>query len=183
MSIINPKHLVTTDDMLYYLHEYHPYYSDSFTKERNPNYDKASKMIFKLKCGDQDALDHFIQKLDKLIPHEVCLSYVPSSDSTKTNSGISRVAQALSKLHNRIDATSCLKRVVSIPKAAYGGPRSIEVHLSSIRLQNANLINGKDVVLLDDITTSGSSFEACKIILQRAQPKSITCFALGKTTR
>jgi predicted amidophosphoribosyltransferase len=40
---------------------------------------------------------------------------------------------------------------------------------------------GREVLLLDDVTTSGSSLEACKRLLLDAGAAAVKCAALGRT--
>ena len=44
---------------------------------------------------------------------------------------------------------------------------------------DAGLIHGKDVLLFDDVVTTGATLEAAKQAVSRHDPKSITCLALA----
>ncbi len=77
---------------------------------------------------------------------------------------------------------ACLVRHKSIAKKATGGDRSIEVDLNSIRVEDADCIKGKRVLLLDDVTTSGNSLLACRRLLLQAGAADVKMVALGRTT-
>lgn len=74
-----------------------------------------------------------------------------------------------------------LQRQFSVEKLAYGGSRNESVHLNSIRL-NPNMSVAKDVVLLvDDVTTSGASLEACRKILLANGAERVAMLTLGQS--
>ena len=55
--------------------------------------------------------------------------------------------------------------------------RSVDTHLSTIWAYK-NVVD-KDILIVDDIVTSGSSMKACKQLLLKAGARSVTCFAFG----
>lgn len=79
------------------------------------------------------------------------------------------------------DATLCLRRVKSIPKLSVGGNRELSIHFESIEVKNAQLIQNKNVLLLDDVSRSGNSLRAGKELLLKAGASKVKCVALGKT--
>lgn len=44
-----------------------------------------------------------------------------------------------------------------------------------------HLIKGKNVLLLDDVRTTGNSLSACKQVLEEAGALTVQCLALGQT--
>jgi predicted amidophosphoribosyltransferase len=126
------------------------------------------------------ALRNFHQKIDPLLAPGIAIAVVPSHNTTTSPSGIQELAQMLAA-NGRVDATSCLVRHKSISKQATGGARSVKRNLQTIRVENADLIVGKEVLLLDDVSTTGSSLEACKQLLLAAGASSVKCAVLGKT--
>jgi predicted amidophosphoribosyltransferase len=156
---------------------YHPYHGG-----RNELFDGFSSKILELKENNILAVNHFFNLLKNYFDEDYTITVVPSHDPLKTTSGLKTLAQKLATFNNWTDATSCLIRTKKIGKLAHGGNRSIDVHLNSIRVNNANLIRGKNVLVLDDVTTSGNSLLACKKLLKEASALNIRTFAIAKTS-
>ena len=125
------------------------------------------------------ALRRLIQQLDPLLSPDIAIAVVPSHDPAAGISGIHQLAQALAR-QSRIDATECLVRFKQIPKLATGGSRSVARHMSSIRVEHAEITQGREVLLLDDVTTSGNSLVACRRLLRFRQhgnpPRAVQLF-------
>jgi predicted amidophosphoribosyltransferase len=164
-------------DELMYCGEYQPYRKHG---EKNPNFNVYSGFLLDLKENQTGAVERFHTSLEKIVAPDIPVAIVPSHDPAKTTSGLRALAQKLAA-SDRIDATSCLVRTKKIDKLAHGGDRSIEVHLASIVVANPKLIQGRDVLLLDDVTTSGNSLEACRQLLMKAGANRVQKLALGKT--
>ncbi len=161
---------------------YHPYWNNRETRERNPRFDVFSGKLLDLKEGKPSAIEYFFDILDKEINPGVTICVVPSSDADNTDSGIAKLALALAN-SNRKDMVYYLQRKKSIPKLAHGGYRGKEVHYQSIETVKDMDITGDIVLLMDDITTSGNSLYACKNILIESGADTVEMFALGKTVR
>ena len=164
-------------DTLLYCGIYQPYRRHG---EKNPNFDAYSGLVLDFKENQTAAIERFRAFLEPRIAPDVPIAIVPSHDPAKTTSGLRTLAQKLAAA-DRIDATDCLVRKVKIDKLATGGNRSIEVHLGSIGVQNEKLFQGLDVLLLDDVTTSGNSLEACKQILLKAGANRVQKLVIAKT--
>lgn len=164
---------------IYYLNIYHPYYIGA-KKHKNPNFDKFSSLILDVKKKEQSAINHFYKHLDSFVRKDCPIAIVPSSNPENINTGICQIAILLSQ-HSRINATSCLQRHRKVEKKSRGGNRSIDVDLSTINVNNKEIIKGKNVLLLDDVTTSGNSLYACEQLLLQAGAAKVLKLALGKT--
>lgn len=171
--------------MTYYLGEYHSYRLPN-SNEINPEFhNHKCGLILDLKTLDykgEQAVEHFLKEINSrvTIPNDFTIVIVPSSDKDNTETGVKELAQRLAK-NGRIDGTSCLVRHTSIPKSSKGGPRNIGVHLNSIKVVNEQLIKGKRILLIDDVTTSGSSLNACEMLLKQAGAVQVEKLALAKT--
>lgn len=161
------------------LGEYYPYRIEG---QINPHFDQWSGSILNLKRSKVPAIDFFYRKLNPLLGTNFAIATVPSSNSENASPGIRKLAIKLAG-NQRIDATSCLIRHKSIDKLATGGRRNQDVHFDSIQVQNPHLIQGQEVLLLDDVSTSGNSLLACKALLMDAGAKSVQCLVLGQTVR
>jgi predicted amidophosphoribosyltransferase len=166
-------------DQILCLNDYHPYRIEG---KRNPHFDDWSSKILDLKNMKMSAIEYFHKILDPRLDAEFSIAIVPSSNSETLDSGIRKLAVKLAA-NSRTDATSCLVRYKSIDKLATGGNRNREVHLTSIRVQQNYLIQGQEVLLLDDVSTSGNSLLACKALLTNAGAKRVQCLALGGTVK
>jgi hypothetical protein len=80
------------------------------------------------------------------------------------------------------NGTDVLVRTKTVTPKHLGGIRGdINYEMESLYVQDADLIRGKEVLLLDDVTTSGASLKAGKELLLRAGAKLVVPFALGET--
>jgi predicted amidophosphoribosyltransferase len=159
-----------------YIWEYHPYRGGY-----NPNFDDKSRTILDLKNGNQDAIEKVVNLIEPLLGTDFGIAVVPSHDPKKENSGIKQVARRLAAKPGRTDLTDCLERIIEIPKLAHGGRRGIDVHLDSIIVNNPSQIRGKEILLLDDVRTSGSSLSACEQLLKGYGAKLVCCLAIAQT--
>lgn len=144
-----------------------------------------SSGILDLKNGDSLAINYFFDCIhSNLAANDFdCILVVPPHHSCNNKSGIQLLGQKIAKVNNLIDATSCLMRHKNIDKLSTGGNRNLETHLKSIKVFDEEVIQGKDVLLFDDISTTGNSLKACKKILEDAGVKTVKCFVLSKTIR
>jgi predicted amidophosphoribosyltransferase len=175
---------IPTNEGIEFMGKYFPYwvYDEEGNKSKNPKFDAYSGNVLNLKNRQEPAVKGFSQNLKKIIPKGTIIAIVPSHDPAKKVSGIRDIAHQLIKEEHVVDGTECLKRNTKIPKLASGGNRNLKVHLGSIIVENTNIIKGKTVFLLDDVTTTGNSLLACKKLLETAGAKAVKCYALGKTT-
>lgn len=183
--MIDLKFLSVEGEILYY-GVYKRYWSDRENRVVNPELDDFTRAIMDVKAnGMPEKKRKALQRFSKLLNRDVALGtticYVPSSDPEKTSTGIRSIAEVLCE-YGRIDATSCLERHVKIQSAKEGGPRNRQVHYNSIRVVNKHLVQDKDILLLDDVTTTSSSLLACKeLLIKYGGARSVLCVALGQT--
>lgn len=164
---------------IYFLRKYHPYHGGL-----NPNFRATnSGLVLDLKEGKESAVDHFLGVINKKFSFgesfTVCV--VPSSNPEKIDSGIKRLAKRLAADHNRIDGTSCLVRTEKIHKLAHGGLRDKQIHLDTIKVVKHELIEGQEVLLLDDVMTTKNSLIACRDLLYMVGARKVQPIAIAKT--
>lgn len=109
----------------------------------------------------------------------VTICVVPSSDSTKKESGIGMLGEMLAE-NGRVNKVYYLRRTRSIAKLALGGERNKEIHMQTISTIDDIDISGDIILLMDDVTTTGNSLYVCKEILLERGAKTVKMFALGK---
>jgi len=177
----DPKTEDTLEGPIVSLGEYHSY---TRHKEQGTEFPAHSKRILDLKNKYERGLSYFFDYLSEKVKTPDAIAVVPSSDATKgPTSGCHALADRLCQKLGITNAGACLVRHTSIAKKAKGGDRSISVDLNSVRVENADLIKGKRVLLIDDVTTSGNSLLACRRLLLKAGAKDVKMVALGRTTQ
>jgi len=138
----------------------------------------VEKRIMQVKQKKQLEIEYFVDLLDDCIPVSCAVCNVPSHDHRDPEPGVRRIVMGLTRAV-RANASGCLVRNRTIAKLSRGGERGLHVHLHSITLTNMAALRGREVVIIDDIVTSGSSLKACKQIVGRANPKKVTLIALA----
>jgi predicted amidophosphoribosyltransferase len=167
---------------IYYLGDYHPW-----RNRQNPRFDAYSRRVLDLKDREPTprqaaAIEYFVEEIAKYIGSTFAVVAVPSHKPGVTDSGVIQLAQTLARTYENItDATGCLIRTEEIDKLSTGGVRSIEVHLNSMGVRHAHLIRNRDVLVLDDVSTSGNSLKASELLLKNAGVRSVTLMAVGRT--
>ena len=170
----------------YFMMDYYSY------KSGQQDYD--SQTLVYLKGGsvyDQNRKDEFIGRIQiwlrkcvkkikaKHSGNEIVFGFVPGhSPSSPDSFMISELARIDEGPHFAVDP-KMLKRHKTVEKQATGGPRSIEIHLNSIRVKGD--VNGKIVCILDDVWTSGCTMNACVQLLEEKGAKEVYTLIIGKT--
>ncbi len=169
------------------------YFINYYTKRDNwdncnsDNLIKSSKLALEFKDSDKSKyFKKVFNFLDNIILSNIVLCCVPSHKEANLEHSITSLVKLLSK-NGRIDGSNCLIRSKTIQKiSSPNSDRSEQVHLNSIKEQNTHLFINKNVLLLDDIVTSGNSMRACSKILMQPNKgtigaKSILKLAVWKT--
>ncbi len=162
------------------LARYHKYWTTRERRDRSRFVGEFEKMILDMKEMKGRPIKMFYELLDPLLGKGFSICVVPSSDPSVKNNGISYVGRMLAR-SGRKDRVGFLIRHIKIQKLASGGDRSRKVHLSSIRVSEEMTVEGEDVLLLDDIFTSGNSLLACRDILIANGARSVEMLVLGRT--
>lgn len=162
-------------------------YCPQYLREHN---DPLSKDILTLKdqyCSNSDK-QKVIKKFTKVMrtllrsdnPYVICV--MPNSCRGFNSSGLRDVAKNLS-LPPIIDGTRVLERIQELPAKHLGGPRNYQKEIKSLQVSAPDIIQNRIVLLLDDVTTTGTSLQAGRDTLLEAHAADVVCFALGKTYR
>ncbi len=162
------------------LRRYHRYWISKSRKEKNPFAGKFDRLVLDVKERKCHAIKYFAELIDPFLGRGFSICVVPSSDSSVGSNGIRCLGRKLAE-KGRKDRTGFLIRQCDIKKLAEGGDRSKRIHMASIRAAGDVSVEGEDILLLDDITTSGNSLRACKDILIANGARSVEMLALGRT--
>lgn len=143
--------------------------------------DKNTQDILRVKELDPNAIRRFAQEVSDFLMPGIAIAIVPSHAPEKTDTGIRRVGQLVANSCGRIDATGVLQRTQMIRPLHEGGDRRPEVLRASLRVANPELVKGQSLVLLDDVTTTGTSLHVGYHMLLEAGAARVKLLALGKT--
>ncbi len=171
-----------------HVREYHPYWLPG--RVRNPEFRDEDGRVLDLKCnvasGVAAAARDFARVLrPMLLPARTVLAVVPGHQVSLTNrnSPLGRVVASLvDEIGPRfLDGSDVLVRHHTIEKLVTGGERGPEVHTGSIRVARPELVAGRCVIVLDDVTTTGNSLGACRALLREAGATRVGALALART--
>ena len=161
--------------VFFYLYDYYP-----ISHPEHLNNVFSRKLISWKQNGENS--EWFAKQLDDILANDLTILTVPPHTPNK-ESGLTTLLKDICKKHNILDASSCLRRTKKIDKLASGGPRSIKIHLDSIKLVDPQLLEGRDkILLIDDIKSTGNSLFACEIRIKEQFPNCLIYkFTLGET--
>jgi len=172
------KHELSTELIIIrYLNKYLP-------KSRYDVQDDFSKSIIGLKNKDNNFINYFFRILKSKIaknPNTV-ICVVPSSTIAKRSSGIRELSIKLKDHCNLSMGLQIIQRGTDVtPQHERIGRSSYEEQYNSLYLIDVNLTKNKNILLLDDIITSGNTLLACSNLLLKHGAKKIICLVLGRT--
>ena len=178
-----PAKEIVDGETIHSLGEYHPYTRYKLMGGDPACWPEHSSMILNLKKRYASAVDYFFAHLQPRVKKAEAVAVVPGHDADATAaSGACLLGRRLAEASHCVDATGCLVRHTTIAKKATGGDRSIEVDLNSIEVRHPELIQGRRVLLIDDVKTSGNSLLACRMLLMEAGAAEVVMVAMGRTT-
>jgi hypothetical protein len=174
------------------LGKYYPKYDRQYK-----DMDKFSDMILDIKKDEKKldpqsgeyyyykkAINYFTNQLRSILSdtEEYVICVIPTHAVGTAPSGIRTIAKRLCS-PPIINGTDVLSRAFEIPKKAIGGNRDLQKEIESLIVSDENIIRDRQVLLMDDITTTGTSLKAGKYRMERAGVALIALLALAKTQR
>ncbi len=172
-----------SDTNVLYLHNYY--------SVRYKEHSGISEMILRFKEGDARAIDFFAKEMieamddyyaghmDYLSRMLVCI--VPSHEKGKYSLGLVRLAKRICENYGLKNAVNLIQRTKTHERKSQGGNRDIEVMIDSLSLNPMIEIKGRNIIILDDVTTTGNSINAIRKILRENGAGQIVPQTLGKT--
>ena len=160
-----------------YIHMYYPVRSGLF----NP----VSQLILDFKNCIPEAFNYFRLKTSSWIKQNLHDSYmicaVPSSKGGFVNS-ITRLAEKLSGDHpSMIDGSQCIVKLMTHESFCKTNKRDADLLRRSTFISDH--VKGYNILLLDDITSSGTSFNVISQMLLDKGANSVTCLAMAQTAK
>ncbi|MCQ6962509.1 ComF family protein [Methanolobus chelungpuianus] len=141
-----------------------------------------SSLILAVKNQKKAAVEFFVKLLIVILSdkEEFVICVIPSHEAGLKPSGIRDIAKRLCK-EPIIDGTDILVRSKTIPSKHQSGVRDLRLERESLDVINKNKIKGRNILLLDDVATTGTSLVAGRSKLLEAGAKSVASIALGHT--
>lgn len=134
-------------------------------------------------CGDYELKDAFFANQRwwmRLRFHGYTIVPVPSFGERDARRGFNHVRAMFSSLD--LPVVDRLVKTADVKQADLHllERRKIGRH---IQLTNGPSLEGKKVLLVDDLCTTGSTIRACVSLLEKCHPKKIVVFTMGRTLR
>ena len=145
--------------------------------------DCNSDLLRKFKLGDQNSISIILPMIEKYlltnIFNNTLLIPIPSCNKNKINT-ITKITPLLCDVASHLfNGSNTLKKVFSTPSFCASGYRNIKLLKKSIRADGD--ITSYNILLLDDVSSTGKTFKTIASLLYELNPKSITCLSIGKT--
>ena len=155
-----------------------------FVPGHNEDHDNSYIIMRALKNRDIKYINFLSKALNTILKKQkITLCRIPSSKVSKA-SGCDDLIKELCRINPEFeDASQSIKRTQNIVPAHLGGRRDEELHKKTSLISDLELFNNKDVLLIDDIITTGTSAKAfSELIEEKTNPKSLNLLTFGKTT-
>lgn len=145
-------------------------------------HDQYSRMILDFKKGRPDSVRHFEEQLRAEIPDFCTLVVFPGHDPAHPVCPLHGVVERICCDNPTLrDASRSLRRTHYRQKSAYGN--HFESHLHTLGVFQKERIVSQNVLLLDDVSTTGNSIAAGRQLLLEAGASSVSALTLAKTYR
>ena len=141
-------------------------------------------LLYQLKgCGDYEMGQIFFCHQANVLHHRFW-NYVivpaPSYFARDEERGFNHVVTMFAEL--RLPIIRCLEKTKDIKQADLSAAERTKIG-KSLRMKNARALYRKNVLLVDDVMTTGSTIKACISLLQKARPKRIVVLTMARVAR
>ena len=156
---------------------YHPWQDG-----HNPNFDAFSRVILDIKDQHIKGINYCTNQLRSIISstEDYVICVIPTHAAGTEPSGIRTIAKRLCS-RSVIDGTDIISRVFEIPKKTVGESSDMQLEIKSLAVTDESVVRGRQVLLLDDVTTTGTSLKAGKYLIEQAGAEIVVLLALART--
>jgi predicted amidophosphoribosyltransferase len=174
---------------------YHPF---NIQGQKNPNCDQVSRLMMDFKDPTnrnyQNAVGHFTKLIIAHLPritygkvpiigYDFIVTVAPSHSKDGTSDALNAVARKVCQNFPRWTYTQVLRRHTTVLSShKQGGNRNLATHIQSMEVTLPAIVQGTRVLVIDDVTTSGSTLTACHQLLMGAKTLDTIAIALLETT-
>ena len=139
-----------------------------------------TRLIGALGKGRRWPQRRLLERLGPMLAGGIAVAVVPSHVAYAVDAPLRELARRLAAEAGRTDATDCLERHTTIRRILFGGPSTRALHRATVAVTRPELVQGRAVLLLDDVAKSGASLVACRELLLEAGASSVQAVALGR---
>ena len=154
-------------------------------------YKKSYFSFIMLKKEAHDPFRHFkfvkaVHNFITMLDGEWIICSIPGHEKT-TNESNALYSQVLSKVYLNGRQTlqnTLVQRKYTVDKKSMSTTERVKdykIEMESLKINDKINVKNKNVVIFDDITTTGCSMVAAKTLLKEAGAKNVVCVALGRT--
>ncbi len=182
VMIRREKGIRSKDCKYYVIHDYYPL--SGIGSDVNTDISVIRNLIFSFKNGDKANVEYAARIIVDSVKkaginlENTCLMIIPASEPESTIKRFQyfcdMVAKAL-KIENGFNYLSAIKHEATKGCASK--------NITPFMQPNPQRYEGKNIILFDDVITSGSSFKQVATLLLNTGAKSVTGIFLAKTTR
>lgn len=178
-------HFSKTDKNVLYLYDYF--------SVRYKEHSGMSEKILRFKEGDAQSIEYFVNVMSEAMDsyyneNEVHLSdmlicVVPSHVKGMYSTGLVQMAKKLAAKYKMSNETNLIIRTKTHEKKSQGGNRDLDLMLDTLEVNQYVNVSGKDILVIDDVVTTGNSIEAVRRILKENGANQVFAQTLGKSIK
>lgn len=147
------------------------------------NYDETiKKLIYTYKgCGDYELKDIFISRYKnylRFLYHDYVIVYPPSTELDNQKRGFNHVKEIFKSLN--LPIYDVFKKVENEKQSSKNKKDRLNINKIIMPI-NIEILEGKKVLIVDDIYTTGGTLFRCIELVKSIKPKAIKALVIAKT--
>lgn len=177
------NHLTLHQANVNYTGRIHVVYFDEYIPRRfriDTDHEPSLKLL-RFKEGDPDAVNFYADKVERHLRGSLTLCCAPSHAKGHWGKGLLSLVDILSRRTSCEAGAKLIARTSDTERRSQGGNRDAATNLASMQVVDPRQCRDKDMVVIDDIVTSGGTLCACAELLWQAGASSVACVTMGRT--